>query len=198
MKFLALPVLSVIALRLAAAHAQPPMPTQSSVPGQCTWEWKTGGGLGIWAERCDLATGLWEPRYEPTLHGFVLTVDGEDQGTILQVFEKLAAEDVAAILPTLRERGFIPDDDDCIFEPDSDRPAAGTREYFTIMPTGARKAAFEATPEDEVPEPPCGEYGWGTHGVRYFFTDARFPEWVIYVNTGQDGTMFDATTITIE
>jgi hypothetical protein len=194
-----LPLAAALVVIASAAHAQPPpQPTGSSVPGKCTWEWKTGGGVGIWAERCDLETGVWEPRYEPNLHGFVLTVDGEDQTTILQVFEKLAAEDVAVILPTLRERGYIPDDDDCVFEPDSDRPASGTRNYFTIMPTGKRQEAFEATPDDEVPEPPCGDYGWSTHGVRYFFTDSRFPEWVIYVNIGPDGTMFDATTITLE
>ena len=49
-----------------------------------------------------------------------------------------------------------------------------------------------------MPEPPCGEYGWSTHGVRYFFTDTRFPDRAVYVNTGQDGTMFDDTTITLE
>ena len=61
-----------------------------------------------------------------------------------------------------------------------------------------RVAAFEATPEDEVPEPPCGDYGWPTHGVRYFMTDQRFPGRVVYVDIGQDGTMFDDTTITLE
>ena len=193
-----LPVVAFVVVAAGAAQAQPPQPAGSTVPGSCAWEWKTGGGLGIWAERCDLKTGVWEPRYEPNLHGFVLTIDGEDQETILQVFTKRADEDVAGILPTLRERGHIPDDEDCVFQADGDRPASGTRSYFTIMPTGARLAAFEATPPDEVPEPPCGDYGWSTHGVRYFFTDSRFPEWVIYVNTGQDGTMFDDATVTLE
>ena len=38
---------------------------------------RSGGGLGIWAERCAFDTGVWVPRYEASLPGFVLTVDGE-------------------------------------------------------------------------------------------------------------------------
>ena len=182
----------------ALADDRPPMPTQSSVPGQCDWLWKTGGGIGIWAERCDLDTGLWEPRFEASLPGFVLTIDGKDEGTILQVFDKPADADVSAILPALREKGYIPDDDECVFAPAAIRPAPRTLAFFEIRPTGSRLAAFEATPEDEVPEPPCGDYGWSTHGIRYFFTDTRFPERVVYVDIGQDGTMFDDTTITLE
>ena len=49
-----------------------------------------------------------------------------------------------------------------------------------------------------MPEPPCGDYGWSTHGVRYFMTDQRFPGRVVYVDIGQDGTMFDDPTITLE
>ena len=197
MRIVALAALSALALP-AGAYAQPPMPTGSSVPGSCQWDWKTGGGLGIWAERCDLQTGVWEPRFEASLPGFVLTIDGKDEGTILQVFDKPAEADVSAILPALRAKGYIPDDDECVFEPAAIRPAPRTIAFYEIKPVGSRKAAFDATPEDEVPEPPCGEYGWSTHGVRYFLTDTRFPERVVYVNIGQDGTMFDDTTITLE
>ena len=104
----------------------------------------------------------------------MLTVDGKAEGTILQVFDKPADADVSAVLPALRAKGYIPDDDDCVFEPAAIRPAPRTIAFYEIKPTGARKEAFDATPEDEVPEPPCGEYGWGTHGVRYFLTDTRF------------------------
>ena len=194
-------ILALVALLAglpAAALAQPPMPTQSSVPGECAWQWMTGAGLGIWAERCDLVTGVWTPRFDETLPGFVLTVDGNDETVILQAFEKPADAPVSAILPELRQRGYIPDDDDCVFEAAALRPAPRTIAFYEIRATGARQEAFAATPPDEVPEPPCGDYGWGTHGVRYFMTDIRFPERVLYVNTGQDGTMFDATSITME
>jgi len=196
---------AVVACTLLAAvaapgslQAQPPMPEGSSVPGACRWEWKSGAGLGVWAERCDLETGVWEPLFDATLPGFVLAIDGVPQEAVLQVFGKPADDGIDAILPELRRRGYIPDDDECVFEPAAIRPAPRTVAFYEIRPTGARQEAFEATPDDEVPEPPCGAYGWSTHGVRYFMTDTRFPERAVYVDTGQDGTMFDARTITLE
>ena len=56
----------------------------------------------------------------------------------------------------------------------------------------------QQTPEDEIPDPPCGDYGWSTHGVRYFITDVAHPDRVIYVDTGEDGLMFDDATVTLE
>lgn len=183
---------------IAAAASPPPQPTHSTDPDRCRWEWKVGGGLGVWAERCALDTGVWELRVDEDLPGFVLTVDGVDQDVVLQEFDRPAGADVSAILPELRQRGYIPDDGDCVFAPADIKPPTATVAYFDIRPTGTRKAAFEATPEDEVPDPPCGDYGWSTHGVRYFMTDSRSPAHVVYINTGQDGMMFDPSTVTIE
>jgi hypothetical protein len=181
------------------AYSQPTQPEQSLVdPAKCRWEWKKGGGIGVWAERCALDTGVWELQFQSDLPGFVLTVDGKTDQTVLQVFKKPADADISAILPILRERGYIPDDEFCVFKPASIRPVPRTVALFDIRPIGARKAALDATPSDEVPEPPCGDYGWSTHGERYFMTDIGHPEIVVYINTGQDGMMFDPTTVTIQ
>jgi hypothetical protein len=181
------------------ALAQPPQPTESAVDAtKCQWEWKQGAGIGVWTERCTLDTGVWELKFDESLPGFVLTVDGEAGETVLQLFEKPADADISAILPDLRKRGYVPDDGLCVFEPAAIRPAPRTIAFFDIRPTGDRKAAFDATPPDEVPEPPCGDYGWSTHGVRYFMTDIRHPDSVLYLNEGQDGMMFDPRTVTIE
>ena len=193
----------------ALAQAQPPMPTHSTDPDKCTWVWKTGelpggGTLGVWTERCLSENRAWEPLFNPDLPGFELTIDGHPEFTVIQAFAKPAEADVSAILPELRERGYIPDDDECNFEPASDAtlqtigPAPRTRAFYEIMPAGARLEALEATPSDEVPEPPCGRYGWSTHGVRSFMTDLAHPIRVIYMDLGQDGAMFDPTTITLE
>lgn len=195
---------AALAASLAAAAAEPPpQPATSTDPGRCAWEWKTVGPLGVWAEKCDL-NGVWQLEQRVGLPGFVLTVDGGDPVTVLQIFEKPGESEIGAILPELRARGYIPDDDECILEPASTAtlqtigPAPRTRAFYEIMPIGARRAALEATPADEVPEPPCGEYGWSTHGTRYFMTDIGRPHLMIYVNLGQDGTMFDQKTITLE
>jgi hypothetical protein len=198
------PAIAIVAtgwlpLPVLPALAQPAQPTESMVDAaKCQWEWKEGGGIGVWAERCALDTGLRELKFDESLPGFVLTVDGKDGETVLQLFKKPADADIAAILPELRQRGHIPDDDLCVFQPAAIRPAPRTLAFFDIQPTGARKEAFEATPPDEIPEPPCGDYGWSTHGGRYFMTDIRHPGSVVYLNEGQDGMMFDPKTVTIE
>jgi len=197
MRMAALAVLGLAGLALPASAA-PPMPAYATDRERCTWEWKTGAGLGVWTERCALETGLWEVVPRDGLPGFVLTIDGRDEVTVLQVFDKPSEAGIEAILPTLRREGAIPDDEDCVFEPAAIRPAPRTVAFYEIRPTGARRAAFEATPADEIPEPPCGDYGWSTHGIRYFMTDLRFPGRVVYVDTGEDGLMFDPASVTLE
>jgi hypothetical protein len=71
------------------------------------------------------------------------------------------------------------------------------RRHHEIRPQGRRLAQLLATPADQVPDPPCGEYGASTHGVRYFVTDVRHPTRVLYVNLGQDGTQIAPSSIRI-
>jgi hypothetical protein len=189
---------AVLAVLVLPAAAQPPQPSYSTDPDKCTWSWKTGTGLGAWTERCAM-NGVWEPVFRPGVPELALTVGGDDAGTVLQLFQKPADGDISAILPELRKRGYIPDDNDCVFQPasqDAGLPAKG-QAFFEIMPTGARKAAFDATPADEVPDPPCGEYGFDPDGLRYFVTDSAHPAAVLYMNLGQDGTLFDPATVTV-
>lgn len=190
----------LVALAGPALAEQPPKPTESTVPGKCEWVWKTGGGLGVWTERCTLETGVWGVTFDEKLGGFVLTVDGADPMTVLQPFSKAADADVSAILPELVKRGYVPETE-CIFAPadTSYIPAPPTgQSFYEIVPTGARLKAFEALPSDEVPDPPCGDYGMAPDGLQYFMTEAAHPDRVVYVNLGQDGTMFDPKTITLE
>lgn len=193
----------VLALLPLPALAAPPMPTTSTDASACKWEWKTGGGLGVWTERCSF-NGVWAVAYSEADRGFVLTVDGDDALVVLQSFAKAADADAASILPTLKAATKIPNDDECVMEPaapetlDALGPIPKTRAFFEIMPTGARNTAFEATPPDEVPEPPCGDYGFDPDGLRLFMTDTRWPDRVFYLNLGQDGTLFDLATIEVE
>jgi hypothetical protein len=197
-------------LSLPAIAAEPPKPAFSTDAAKCTWEWRTGGlagggTVGIWGETCKFDTGTFEPVFNPELPGFTLTVNGAPQETVVQLFTKSDEADISAVLPDLRRQGFIPDDEDCIFMPATQEtlatiapPPETTRGYYEIMPTGDRLAALDATPDDEVPEPPCGEYGWSTHGVRFFMTDIEAPGTVAYFNLGQDGTMIAPTSLVLE
>lgn len=184
----------------ALAGSQPPQPAHSTDAAHCTWVWQTNGGLGVWTERCQFDTGLWQ--LKPDGDGFALYVDSDNTGVVLRAFAKPTAGGIDAVLPELRQQGLIPNDKDCVFKPASHAvlgtvgPAPKTRAFFEIMPTGKRKAAFDATPADEVPDPPCGEVGFDPDGMRLFMTEVTHPAGVVYMNLGQDGTMFDPATVT--
>lgn len=178
---------------------QAPKPEGATDPVHCEWQWREGAGagvtLGLWAERCTLGTGLWDLVWREELPGFVQTLDGKDHAVALRLFAKPVEAGVQALLPELRTTGLIPDDKDCVFEPAEIRAVPRTLALFEIRPAGARLAAFEAAPVDQVPEPPCGPYGWAPDGVRYFLTDIRVPQAALFVDTGQDGRLFDEGSI---
>jgi len=92
----------------------------------------------------------------------------------------------------------VPDVADCQFKPVNIRPAPQTIAFYDIRPEGERLKDYEWAPKDQVPDPPCGEYGWSTHGIRYFISDLRQPELILYVNEGQDGTMIEPGSIVFE
>ncbi|MEI7970784.1 MAG: hypothetical protein WCJ69_17545 [Betaproteobacteria bacterium] len=173
-----------------------PAPRGDTTAGDgCTWQQLASGPVQLRARSCRYATGHWRVQAEPDLPGFALWRDNERVATVIQWFPRLPDAPVDAILPALRSRGYIPNDAECVFRPATGPAAPRTRAYHDIRPVGARLARLEATPADQIPDPPCGDYGWSTHGVRYFLTDLRFPEWVLYVNEGQDGTLIDAGSI---
>ncbi len=53
-------VLSVLLLAGLPAVAEdalrPPVPDWQSY-ATCTWQWREGGGFGLWTERCEISTG---------------------------------------------------------------------------------------------------------------------------------------------
>ena len=188
-------VLAIVWLALAGCTPVPKAPVRDGSVDPCTWQTLESGPFSLRAQTCRHATGVWQVRAEPELPGFGLWHDDQRVTTVVQWFAKPADAPVDAILPELRARGLIPNDEQCVFRPAA-RPGPRTHAYHDIRPIGARLAALEATPADQIPDPPCGEAGWSTHGVRYFMTDIRTPEWVLYVNEGQDGTLIDARSIT--
>jgi hypothetical protein len=182
-----------LAVLLLAACASPPRSEGSanSLPagaGACRTVTRHVDGLAMDTQDCHLSTGHWQVRADPALPGLVLWRDQERIATVLQTFAKAPDDGVDAVLPRLRALGLIPDDGDCRFVPAALRPLVRTQASFEIRPTGRRLERLQATPAGEVPDPPCGAVGWSTHGVRYFLTDLRRPDRVVFLNEGQDGT----------
>lgn len=156
------------------------------------------GFLSIDAQTCQSPHGTIRVERDTSLPGLWLSGAG-DRRIVLQVFSRPdGPEGAQKVLDQLAREGRIPDDGLCIFAPASPRPAARTTAFYEIRPTGARLAALEATPKDEIPDPPCGDFGWSTHGQRYFMHDLRRPDLMIYVDEGQDGSQIDPRSIRLQ
>ena len=178
---------------IAGASPQPVYHTGAN----CTWAWKTGRGIGVWAEECKFHTGLWALAYDAAQDNFALSVDGKNPFPVLRQFHKKPDEAPDALLKDFKAKGLISSDSECKFEKSKDHKSTGTWEFLEIVPTGRLKENFDALPKDEIPDPPCGEIGFAVGFVGYFMINSKHPDRVLYVNLGQDGTMFDPTSISL-
>ena len=173
----------------AQPRAEPPDPS-------CERQTLSAGVLRIDAWSCTLPTGRWEVRAEPELPGFSLWVGNVRRETVVHAVPRAPGAPLSSIIGTLAQAGLVAQDHCRFVRTRSAATPRGTRTY-EIRPTGPRLEALRATPRDQIPEPPCGEYGWSTHGVRMFVIDPRRPQWVVYLNLGQDGTLIDPATLQI-
>jgi hypothetical protein len=73
---------------------------------------------------------------------------------------------------------------------------AGVRR-FTFMPDAAYAKTLAAhAKKDEVPDPPCGDWGIAPDGNQYFEAQpGRAADKVMFVNAGQDAPLFDEQTL---
>jgi hypothetical protein len=194
MKQIVRAVLALSVLVAPAAAEAPPQPLNATDTTRCTWLWRSGGGLGLWTEQCRFETGLWEVLYDAAADRFVLRVDGGEHFTVLQQFRNPGG--APAILPELKARGLVTDDAECVMAPVSDQPAPPGWSAFQVLPTGARKAAFDAQVQQEIPDPPCGLLGHSVSSVGFFMVRADRPDRVLYVNLGQDGSQIAIDSVT--
>jgi hypothetical protein len=190
---------SEVAVRYAPTEAAdaPPTPFYATDKKACTWSWKRGRDIGIWAEDCNFDSSQWNVVYDEKNDLFALTVAGSDPFSVLRQFHKKPEEGLEALLPGLRKAGLIPDDNECQFAPSTDQVGPPGWSLFEIVPTGKRKEQYDAQPGDDIPDAPCGELGYGVDFVGFFMVPDTHKDRVIYVNLGQDGTMFDPFTIAL-
>ena len=178
-----------------AVDGAPPVPFYSTVKSSCAWVWKTGRGIGLWTEDCKFDTGRWNIAYDEAADTFSLQVNGGDPYAVVRQFREEGGPE--ALLPGLKAQGLVLDDPECLFVQSTDKNAPDGWTIWDVEPTGKRKTAFEAMPGDEVPEPPCGELGMAVDFAGFFMVHRDFPDRILYVNLGQDGTMFDLGSLTL-
>jgi hypothetical protein len=184
------------AVLAAPAVAQEDRPTQPDwqTDAACAWVWTEGGGLGLWAERCPLSTGLWEVAWREEEQSFVQLIDSEPFGLLIKPFPLTEETGWDGLREALIASGDLDPDAPCAFEGAAIRAAPRTVGFVVLTPT--TPDALAPTETGDVPDPLCGPYGVSTHGVRYFLTDLRIPGLALFVEEGQERPMFDPMSLT--
>ncbi|MGV3710464.1 MAG: hypothetical protein ACO1Q7_16660 [Gemmatimonas sp.] len=192
---------ATFALVASAGHtlAQSGAPSREPVKG-CKWERASDrtAGFAAWVQRCDFG----HRKVHFLMKGNALMVQFSDAGAkpeaVIESFELQANESADAGI----RRIFLAHVDKtagtrCVIAPykPGNAPAGATR--FTFVPNAAYEKELKAKQNpNEVPEPPCGDYGRDPDGRRYF------QAWitgnvrrVLFVNIGQDDPLFDEMTL---
>jgi hypothetical protein len=172
-----------------------PQPFFQSDVSSCKWVWKTGQGIGVWTEDCKFDTDAWTVTYNEADESFGQGTSKDDQFAVLRQYHKKPDEGPDVLLPVLKAAKLIPNDDECKFELSKEDKFGPHLKIYDIVPLGKRKTAYEAVPENELPDPPCGEVGLAVDYEAYWMIDDRHTDRVLYVNLGQDGSMFDPYSI---
>ena len=178
---------------LANGGNLPAMSDWQTDANSCSWHWREGGGIGLWAETCRFNGATWQVMWDEDLAAFVTKNDDTLIGLAVQAFALSSGASIAALSETLVEAGSLDANHACIWQAIALRPAPRTIAFHILTPMD--QAALSPTASGDIPEPACGPYGASTHGVRYFMTDLRWPDRAIFVEEGQERPMFDPASI---
>ena len=173
----------------------PPEPAWQTDAQSCAWHWREGGGIGLWAETCTFSTGEWQVVWDENQAAFVTLNNGVALGIAVQPWAVAHGSDISSLTQKLREAGHLAIAADCEWQAVALRAAPRTMAFHVLTPKDP--AALQPSALSEVPEPMCGPYGASTHGVRYFVTDLRWPDRVVFVDEGQERPMFEPASITL-
>ena len=191
--------LVVICLLTAATPAAKDAPSRAADKG-CAWEKIDDQSLGLaaWAERCDYGfrkINLYVKQNTLMQH----YSDGGEDEALIEVFDLRDAETPE----TGVKRVFAEHTPDknlvarCLLKPYDDDPVPAGRKRYTFKPNAAlQKELDKQTDPGDIPEPPCGDWGYAPDGIQYFETQpASNTRRILFVRVGQDEPLFDENTL---
>ena len=191
----------VITLLMLAtpAWAKKDAPSRAPVKG-CKWEKLTNADVGLdaWTQRCDFGFRKIDLFWKDNAI-MIRYSDGGEPFALVEVIGLNAGESIEAGI----KRIFAEHTDDkalvkrCVLVPYSaEKPPAGVKRY-TFVPDKALQNELDAKADpDEVPDPPCGDWGDAPDGIQYFEAQpASGSHKVLFVRVGQDEPLFDEKTL---
>jgi len=200
-----LPLFSALLLLFANAAWADGKPSRAAQKG-CKWEQLSDSNLGLeaWIQQCDFGFR------KVTLYvkGNALMQHFSDGGgaddKLIETFSRQEKETPEAAV----KRVFAEHTPDkslvarCRLEPYRDedphapRAPAGVKRY-TFQPNAALKKELDAKQDPgDIPEPPCGEWGYAPDGIQYFEVQGDAHK-ILFVRVGQDEPPFDERTLQV-
>jgi hypothetical protein len=176
-----------------------------TAPKGCAWEKLSDPTLGLdaWIQHCDY-------------HGRKISLyakgnallqhysDGGEDEKLIEVFDLKNGESPQAAI----QRVFAEHTPDqslvarCQLKPYKDEAPQAKRSpkgvaRYTFLPNAALKKELDAKQDPgDIPEPPCGDWGYAPDGIQYFEAHAGANK-ILFVRVGQDEPMFDEQTLRI-
>lgn len=185
----------------ARAFALPPGgPSRPPVKG-CAWEKvaDAGAGLEAWVQRCDFGFR----KIDLFVQGkslFVRYSDGGAPDPLVDVLDLLPGETPeAGVSRVFREHTSKELAGRCVLAPYRNAKAPPGTRFLTFEPDAKfQKELDRKRDPNEVPDPPCGDWGDAPDGIQYFQVFPRSPvRRFLFVRVGQDEPLFDDKTLRI-
>lgn len=199
-RFLAAPALLLAGLlALPAAAVDESRPSRPPVKG-CAWEKMTSEALGLeaWVQRCDFGFRKIDFVFEKNSLAIRYSDGGGKTDPLVDVFDLQGDERIQpGIKRIFAERAKPHLVTRCILVAyRGEKPPAGVERYSVVPNRGYKKELSRRATRDEVPAPPCGDFGDAPDGVRYWEAQPRTgARKVLFVRVGQDEPLFDEKTL---
>lgn len=180
------------------AMAQTGEPSRRAIDG-CAWEQRSDQLIGLAArvQKCDFGFRQIDLVFDNGALAIVYS-DAPEPDPLVQVMDLLPNEKPVDGLNRLFSAGTDPDvAERCEIVPFTLIPAPAGAQRYSFEPKDDYGAEIEARANpDEVPEPPCGDWGVMPDGVQYFEVQDGAPR-VLFVRAGQEAPLFDEQTLQI-
>ncbi|WP_245445583.1 hypothetical protein [Mesorhizobium kowhaii] len=183
----------------AVARADEPVPSRPPID-KCVWERLTDKNVGLaaWVQRCDF--GFRQIHFE--FAGNALAIKYSDGGAadpLVEVFDIKPGETAeAALLRLFQEKTDKAVSARCVLAPYTEGTVPAGVKRYTFSPDAAYAKELKALADpNEVPDPPCGDWGEMPDGIQYFEVPEGAAQKLLFVRIGQDEPLFDEQTLQV-